>query len=193
MRSRFALTPASLVSEVAANDGYLLRYVRDAGIPCFGVEPTASTAAAARALGLEIVERFFGVALGQRARRRGQAGRPGRGQQRARPRPRHQRLRRRLHGAAQARRRRDLRVPAPAQAARGEPVRHRLPRALLVPVADARSQRVFERNGLAVFDVEAADDARRQPARLRPAARYRPARRRATRCDAFSTTKSPPA
>ena len=65
MRSRFALTPASLVSEVAANDGYLLRYVRDAGIPCFGVEPTASTAAAARALGLEIVERFFGVALAQ--------------------------------------------------------------------------------------------------------------------------------
>ena len=65
MRSRFALTPASLVSEVAANDGYLLRYVRDAGIPCFGVEPTASTAAAARALGLDIVERFFGVALGR--------------------------------------------------------------------------------------------------------------------------------
>jgi len=65
MQSRFALTPASLVSEIAANDGYLLRYVRDAGIPCFGVEPTASTAAAARSLGLEIVERFFGVALGQ--------------------------------------------------------------------------------------------------------------------------------
>ena len=63
MRSRFALTPASLVCEVAANDGYLLRYVRDAGIPCFGIEPTASTASAARALGLEIVERFFGVAL----------------------------------------------------------------------------------------------------------------------------------
>jgi SAM-dependent methyltransferase len=65
MRARFALTPASLVSEVAANDGYLLRYVRDAGIPCFGVEPTASTAKAARALGLDIVERFFGVALAQ--------------------------------------------------------------------------------------------------------------------------------
>lgn len=65
MRSRFALTPASLVCEVAANDGYLLRYVRDAGIPCFGIEPTASTAAAARALGLDIVERFFGVELGR--------------------------------------------------------------------------------------------------------------------------------
>ena len=64
MQSRFALTPASLVSEIAANDGYLLRYVRDAGIPCFGIEPTASTATAARALGLDIVERFFGVELG---------------------------------------------------------------------------------------------------------------------------------
>jgi SAM-dependent methyltransferase len=47
----------------AANDGYLLQYVRQAGIPCYGIEPTASTAAAARALGLDIVERFFGVAL----------------------------------------------------------------------------------------------------------------------------------
>ncbi|MEO8309767.1 MAG: class I SAM-dependent methyltransferase [Caldimonas sp.] len=65
MRARFALSRDSLVSEVAANDGYLLRYVRDAGIPCFGIEPTASTAKAARALGLDIVERFFGVELGR--------------------------------------------------------------------------------------------------------------------------------
>jgi SAM-dependent methyltransferase len=63
MRERFGLTKASLVCEVAANDGYLLRFVRDAGIPCFGVEPTASTAGAARALGIDIVERFFGVDL----------------------------------------------------------------------------------------------------------------------------------
>jgi SAM-dependent methyltransferase len=63
MRERFALTRESLVCEVAANDGYLLRYVRDAGIPCYGIEPTASTAKAARALGLDIVERFFGVEL----------------------------------------------------------------------------------------------------------------------------------
>lgn len=63
MRSRFGLGPGSLVSEIAANDGYLLQYVRKAGIPCYGVEPTASTAAAARRLGLEIVERFFGVEL----------------------------------------------------------------------------------------------------------------------------------
>jgi len=63
MRERFGLSSASLVSEVAANDGYLLRFVRQAGIPCYGIEPTASTAAAARALGLDIVERFFGVDL----------------------------------------------------------------------------------------------------------------------------------
>ena len=65
MRERFGLTRSSLVCVVAANDGYLLRFVRDAGIPCYGVEPTASTARVARGLGLEIVERFFGVALGQ--------------------------------------------------------------------------------------------------------------------------------
>jgi SAM-dependent methyltransferase len=63
MRERFSLGPACLVSEVAANDGYLLQFVREAGIPCFGIEPTASTAAAARAKGLEIVERFFGTVL----------------------------------------------------------------------------------------------------------------------------------
>jgi len=63
MRERFGLGRGSLVSEVAANDGYLLRYVQRAGIPCYGIEPTASTANAARALGLDIVERFFGVEL----------------------------------------------------------------------------------------------------------------------------------
>ena len=116
MRTRFALTPASLVCEVAANDGYLLRYVRDAGIPCYGVEPTASTAtrgARARARHRRALLRRRARA---RARRRRPPGRPRRGQQRARPRARHQRLRRRLRGAAEARRRRDLRVPAPAEA-----------------------------------------------------------------------------
>jgi 2-polyprenyl-3-methyl-5-hydroxy-6-metoxy-1,4-benzoquinol methylase len=63
MTRRLNLGTASQVVEVAANDGYLLRHVRDAGIPCYGIEPTTSTAAAARALGLEIVERFFGTAL----------------------------------------------------------------------------------------------------------------------------------
>ena len=63
MRQRLAIGPQSMVVEVAANDGYLLRYVREAGVPCYGIEPTASTAAAARGLGLDIIERFFGVEL----------------------------------------------------------------------------------------------------------------------------------
>jgi SAM-dependent methyltransferase len=70
---RFALSAASHVVEVAANDGYLLQYVQSAGIPCTGIEPTASTARAARAKGLEIVEEFFGVALAQKLVGQGKA------------------------------------------------------------------------------------------------------------------------
>lgn len=68
MVERFALGPASKVVEVAANDGYLLQYVQAAGIPCIGIEPTAGTAAAARARGLEIVEAFFGTVLARSLR-----------------------------------------------------------------------------------------------------------------------------
>ena len=53
----------SMVVEIAANDGYLLQYVAQAGVPCYGIEPTASTAAAAKAKGLDILESFFGVDL----------------------------------------------------------------------------------------------------------------------------------
>jgi hypothetical protein len=63
MRMRLNLNNSSLVAEVAANDGYLLQYVQEAGIPCYGIEPTASTAAKAKAKGLCIVERFFGATL----------------------------------------------------------------------------------------------------------------------------------
>jgi SAM-dependent methyltransferase len=63
MVGRFGLDGRSHVVELAANDGYLLQYVRAAGIPCLGIEPTANTARAARIRGIEIVEDFFGVAL----------------------------------------------------------------------------------------------------------------------------------
>jgi SAM-dependent methyltransferase len=61
--TRFTLTDASHVIEVAANDGYLLQYVMEHNIPCTGIEPTAGTAAAARAKGIPIIEDFFGVRL----------------------------------------------------------------------------------------------------------------------------------
>jgi len=63
MVARFGLNAQSHVVEVAANDGYLLQYVKARSIPCTGVEPTASTAAAARAKGISIVEEFFGARL----------------------------------------------------------------------------------------------------------------------------------
>lgn len=65
MAQRFSLNTRSHVIEVAANDGYLLQYVTARGIPCLGIEPTTSTANAARAKSIEIVQEFFGVKLAQ--------------------------------------------------------------------------------------------------------------------------------
>ncbi len=63
MINRFDLTAESTVVEIAANDGYLLQYVKQQGIPCYGIEPTLGTAEAARAKGIDIVGEFFGVKL----------------------------------------------------------------------------------------------------------------------------------
>lgn len=62
MHTRFGLNEESHVVEIAANDGYLLQYIKARGIPCLGVEPTVSTASAARAKGIDILGEFFGVA-----------------------------------------------------------------------------------------------------------------------------------
>lgn len=63
MIARFGMDASSLLVEVAANDGYLLQFAQKQGIPCLGIEPTHSTAVAAREKGLEIVESFFGEML----------------------------------------------------------------------------------------------------------------------------------
>ena len=60
---RLNLGPQSYVVELASNDGYLLQYVQQRGIPCLGVEPTHATAEAARAKGIPTLERFFGREL----------------------------------------------------------------------------------------------------------------------------------
>lgn len=60
MTLRFGLDRRSRVMEIASNDGYLLQYFVQAGIPCLGIEPTANTAAAARAKGVPTRECFFG-------------------------------------------------------------------------------------------------------------------------------------
>ena len=62
---RLQLGPTSLVIEVAANDGYLLQHFVSRGIPCLGIEPTASTAAVAAKLDIPILQKFFGRVLAE--------------------------------------------------------------------------------------------------------------------------------
>lgn len=66
MIDRFGLGPHSHVVEIASNDGYLLKNFVARNIPCLGIEPTASTAQAARALGIPVLQEFFGESLAHR-------------------------------------------------------------------------------------------------------------------------------
>ncbi|MFN3943478.1 MAG: methyltransferase domain-containing protein [Allosphingosinicella sp.] len=60
---RFGLGPRSQVIEIASNDGYLLQYFKQAGVPVLGVEPTANTAAVAMDKGIDTIVDFFGERL----------------------------------------------------------------------------------------------------------------------------------
>jgi len=70
---RLSLKKESLVIEVACNDGYLLKNFMMAGIPCLGIEPTASTADAAQAFGIPVLREFFGEILGKKLALEGRA------------------------------------------------------------------------------------------------------------------------
>jgi SAM-dependent methyltransferase len=65
MTAQLDLTPDSLVTEVASNDGYLLQHFQAAGIPVLGVEPAANVAEAARARGIRTEVRFLGADTGR--------------------------------------------------------------------------------------------------------------------------------
>jgi len=58
---RFALGAGSHVVELASNDGYLLQWFVQKGIPVLGVEPAANTAKVAQERGIPTVMRFFGT------------------------------------------------------------------------------------------------------------------------------------
>lgn len=58
-----SLNESSFVIEVASNDGYLLKNMVSAKIPCLGIEPTDSTADAAESLGIPVLRDFFGETL----------------------------------------------------------------------------------------------------------------------------------
>ena len=63
--NRLGLTSDSFVVELASNDGYLLKNLVASDVPCLGIEPTKSTAEAARAIGVPVREQFFGASVGQ--------------------------------------------------------------------------------------------------------------------------------
>ncbi|WP_433621517.1 methyltransferase domain-containing protein [Nocardia sp. CA-120079] len=58
----------SFVVEVASNDGYLLRHVVAAGIPCLGIEPSVNVGAAARNLGVPTETAFLDEEFAKRIR-----------------------------------------------------------------------------------------------------------------------------
>jgi SAM-dependent methyltransferase len=62
MVERYRLDGASLVVEVASNDGYLLQYFKERGVGVLGVEPAGNVAKVAIAKGIPTEVAFFGTA-----------------------------------------------------------------------------------------------------------------------------------
>lgn len=60
MIERFGFGPGHRVIEIASNDGYLLRWFKERGIPVLGIEPARNVAEAAEAAGIPTMVRFFG-------------------------------------------------------------------------------------------------------------------------------------
>ena len=61
-----SLGAASLVVEIASNDGYLLQHYREAGVPVLGIEPAQNVANAAKARGVRTITDFFTEELASR-------------------------------------------------------------------------------------------------------------------------------
>jgi len=70
--AQLRLNKDSFVIEVASNDGYLLKNFVAEGIPCLGIEPTASTAVAARRLRVPVLQEFFGKDVASQLFKNGQ-------------------------------------------------------------------------------------------------------------------------
>lgn len=66
MVERFGFNDKSHVVEIASNDGYLLQYFIEKGIPVLGIEPAKNVAAVAEQKGVTTLSEFFGVALAKK-------------------------------------------------------------------------------------------------------------------------------
>jgi SAM-dependent methyltransferase len=65
MIERFGFNGTSHVVELASNDGYLLQYFKDRGVPVLGIEPAANVAKVALQKGIPTLVEFFGVETAQ--------------------------------------------------------------------------------------------------------------------------------
>ena len=68
MTERFGFDRQSQVIEVGSNDGYLLQYFMEAGIPVLGIEPARNVAKVAVNKGIPTVVKFFGAELAEQLR-----------------------------------------------------------------------------------------------------------------------------
>lgn len=71
MIGELALSPDSQVIEVASNDGYLLQYFVERGVPSLGIEPAANVAKVATDKGVPTRVDFFGASLAEELKRDG--------------------------------------------------------------------------------------------------------------------------
>lgn len=71
---RLGLKQQSFVIELASNDGYLLQYFLERGIPVLGIEPAANVARVAQAKGIPTLVEFFGRQLAQALADQGKQG-----------------------------------------------------------------------------------------------------------------------
>ena len=61
MTERLGLGPASRIIELGSNDGYLLQYFVERGVPVLGIDPAANVARAAEQRGVPTLVKFFDV------------------------------------------------------------------------------------------------------------------------------------
>ena len=57
----FGFDSNSSIIEIASNDGYLLQYFKEKGIPVLGIEPAKNVAKTAQEKGIPTISQFFGI------------------------------------------------------------------------------------------------------------------------------------
>ena len=178
MIERFGLGGDSQVVEIASNDGYLLQYFVERGVPVLGIEPAANVAEVARASGHPDAGRVLRRATAARELRRASARPTCCSATTCSPTcPTSTTSSAGMKVAAQARRRDHDGVPAPAAADRRATSSTRSTTSTSRTSRSSPSRAVFAAHGLRALRRRGAADARRLAAHLRLPRR----RRRASR------------